>query len=125
MTDSPYGKVHMSPLEEMIADKLDEVATAKAAHPLAELEVQARRASAPRGFRKAMGGDLNRGYRLIAEIKKATPSKGLIRPDFDPATIARPMRRAGPPAFRCRRTASGFRALARIWWRRARQAGCR
>lgn len=79
----------MSPLEEMIADKLDEIAASKAAHPLAELEAQARRAPAPRGFRKAMGGDLNRGYRLIAEIKKATPSKGLIRPDFDPATIAR------------------------------------
>jgi indole-3-glycerol phosphate synthase len=70
--------------------KREEIAAAKRARPLADVEAQAKSASPPRGFVRAIrdkhaGGD----YALIAEVKKASPSKGLIRADFDPPVLAR------------------------------------
>ena len=66
------------------------LAAAKLARPLAALEAQARLLPPPRGFVRAIEDRLGRGdYALIAEIKKASPSKGLIRADFDPARLAR------------------------------------
>jgi indole-3-glycerol phosphate synthase len=81
----------MSDILDRIADyKRGEVAERKAARSLAELESAAKAASPPRGFRKALERAHSPGkLALIAEIKKASPSKGLIRADFDPPGLAR------------------------------------
>lgn len=76
-------------LDKIKAYKLDEVAAGKIARPLAEVEAAARLASPPRGFAQALKLATKSGYGLIAEIKKASPSKGLIRADFDPPALAR------------------------------------
>lgn len=76
-------------LDRIKAYKLDEVAARKAARPLSALEGDARAAPPPRGFAEALRDASRTGYGLIAEIKKASPSKGLIREDFDPPALAR------------------------------------
>jgi indole-3-glycerol phosphate synthase len=77
-------------LEKIAAYKRDEVASRKAVRPQAAIEAAARAASPPRGFRAALERAHGPGrLALIAEIKKASPSKGLIRADFDPPALAR------------------------------------
>lgn len=76
-------------LDDIIAYKRDEVASAKSNTPIGALEVLAAQTPPPRGFEKALRRKGADGFALIAEIKKASPSKGLIRADFDPPALAR------------------------------------
>ena len=75
-------------LDKIKAYKLDEIADAKAEKPLEVVEAEATAASPVRPFAEALHTASIEGYGLIAEIKKASPSKGLIREDFDPASLA-------------------------------------
>ena len=77
-------------LAKIAAYKREDVAVRKAARPIAELEAAARAADAPRGFRTALlRAHAPSRLALIAEIKKASPSKGVIRADFDPPALAK------------------------------------
>ncbi len=75
-------------LEKIKTYKLEDVAARKTAIPIAEVEARAKDAPPTRGFADRLADAAREGYGLIAEIKKASPSKGLIRADFDPVALA-------------------------------------
>ena len=76
-------------LGRICEDKRRHVADLKQLRSRADLELAAAAAPSPRGFHRALQQASSRGYGLVAEIKKASPSKGLIREDFDPPALAR------------------------------------
>ena len=78
-----------SVLEKICADKLEHVAAMRARRDIGSVERAAKAASAPRGFARHLKAASVGGYGLIAELKKASPSKGLIRDDFDPPQLAK------------------------------------
>jgi indole-3-glycerol phosphate synthase len=87
----------MSVLDEILAGKRDEVAAAKARVPAAALRERAERSTEPlRGFRAALASGPR--PRVVAELKRRSPSKGEIRPDFDPLACAKAYAEAGAAA---------------------------
>jgi len=85
-------------LDRIVETKREEVAAARSLVPLAEMAARARDAAPPRDFFAAIHRKAPRGIHLIAEIKKASPSAGLILADFDPVAIARIYHQAGASA---------------------------
>jgi indole-3-glycerol phosphate synthase len=83
-------------LQRICAEKRRAIAAAKAVRPAAALQREAEAAEAPRGFAAALQRAVAAGrYGLIAEIKRASPSRGMIRADFDPPSLARAYARGG------------------------------
>ena len=83
-------------LARIVAAKRDEIEAARAAHPVADVERAAREASPPRGFAAALAAKIAAGQpAVIAEIKRASPSRGVLRESFDPAAIAASYERGG------------------------------
>jgi indole-3-glycerol phosphate synthase len=82
-------------LDQIKAYKLEEVAADKARVPYSDVEAAAKEAGPTRGFADRLIQASKSGYGLIAEVKKASPSKGLIRADFDPATLAKAYENGG------------------------------
>ncbi|NDH72627.1 MAG: indole-3-glycerol phosphate synthase TrpC [Rhodobacteraceae bacterium] len=76
-------------LDRIKAYKLEEVAADKASKPYSAVEEEAKAAGPTRGFAKSLLAATKTGYGLIAEVKKASPSRGLIRADFEPAILAK------------------------------------
>jgi indole-3-glycerol phosphate synthase len=82
-------------LKKIVAAKERELARSQQSVPLAVLKEKASRRQAPLDFAAALRGD---GIRLIAEVKKASPSKGLLCPDFDPVALAKTYAESGAAA---------------------------
>ncbi|PLX94958.1 MAG: indole-3-glycerol phosphate synthase TrpC [Desulfuromonas sp.] len=82
-------------LDKILAHKQIEVAAAKGRYTIAELEEMIAQAPVTRGFEQRLRDQSEHGVAIIAEVKKGSPSKGIIRADFDPVAIARGYEAAG------------------------------
>jgi indole-3-glycerol phosphate synthase len=82
-------------LDRILETKRADVAARKATIPLSEIDARIHVQTPPRGFRAALDTKAKTGHALVAEIKKASPSKGLIRADFDPPAHARAYQAGG------------------------------
>ena len=83
-------------LEKILAVKREEIAAAKRSKPLALMRAEAERVGKPRDFTGALRKKIEAGFpAVIAEVKKASPSKGVLRPEFDPVAIAKSYARHG------------------------------
>ena len=82
-------------LNRILETKRAEVAARKATVPLSDLDARIAEQTKPRGFRAALDARAATGYALVAEVKQASPSKGIIREDFDPAAHARAYQAGG------------------------------
>ena len=110
----------MNVLERIFARKREEVAAAKAAVTIGELQDRALEIERPRGFALALS-TASKPVALIAEVKKASPSKGVIRAEFDAVEIAEAYERAGAHAMSVLTDVEGFQGSAENL-RRARAA---
>src|SRR6266849_1616540 len=82
-------------LDRLIASALEQMAARAARVPLKEVRARASAAPAPRGFAAALKAAKERGRALIAEVKRASPSRGAIAPDLDPGKLAAAYERGG------------------------------
>ncbi len=94
-------------LAQIVADKKQEVAAARRIRSQEDLKAMAQDQPGPRNFFKAVTSPKG-GLRVIAEVKKASPSAGVIRPDFDPVAIARAYADNGAAAISCLTDAKYF-----------------
>ena len=99
-TRRPRDCLMSNTLAQILADKRDEVAHARRQEPLAQIKARASETANPRNFFRAVTRPRNQ-LRIIAEIKRASPSAGLIRPDFDPVAIAQAYYNSGAAAISC------------------------
>ncbi len=113
-------------LQKILARKAEEVVAGRRRKSLAAQEEAARHADPVRGFQRALERKIAEGRAgVIAEVKKASPSQGVIRADFRPADIARAYEQGGAACLSVLTDADFSRAATLICRRRARPARCR
>jgi indole-3-glycerol phosphate synthase len=101
LATDPRFLMSSNPLDRIVARKRVEVARAKATTPIEAIRHRIDEIDRPRNFFRAVAGADNERTRVIAEIKRKSPSAGVIREDFDPVTIARQYHEAGAAAISC------------------------